>query len=132
MRQPKQSHYQLAVVEAVRHLCHPKTKTPLANLPVEDCLRIIFKHPRIDDNRIDGGRLTKIGLDLVSRVYQSWDVKIDKILTGKQVLRFSRACRLPFFISETRIVSFESDVGAFLALISENMDLMDNVLPLRR
>lgn len=120
------------IIEAIRSLDvvdYKAIRKWADELSDEQIIKHMFSSARIDDGEIRGGRLSKYGTELLKKIFDFWEVKLDKPMTARQQLRFSRACRLPYFYTEKRLVSFEKEVGIWLAMIQGDPDLMDNVLP---
>lgn len=95
----------------------------------DDIIKSMFRNVRIDDGDIRGGRLSKSGATILKQLFTFWEIKLNHPLTARQQLRFSRACRLPYYHTDRILLSFENEVGIWLSMIQGDIDLMDNVLP---
>jgi hypothetical protein len=129
---PPPDHHQRKMVDALRALDpaeHKVIKKWVDGVSDDDIIRHMFRNARIDGDNVRGGRLSQNGAKLLKTIYTFWEIKLDRPLTMRQQLRFARACRLPYYYSDRVLVSFEKDVGVWLAMIKGNMALMDNVLP---
>lgn len=124
-------YHHLKVVQALRAL-NPEGNPITAwvnTVSDDDIIRHMFSNARIDGKDIRGGRLNHTGAKILKTIFTHWEVEIEHPLTSRQQLRFARACKLPYYFSNRILLTFDKEVGVWLALIRGNIDLMDDVLP---
>ncbi len=113
------------LVDALRALDpdeHAPLKKWLATLGPDDMEKTLFQNPK----RL---LLTRTAVKALSMIFDFWKIDIEHKLTARQHLRLARASRLPYFVCDTYIVTFEREIGFFLNMIRGSIDRMDEVLP---
>ncbi len=89
----------------------------LDNLCDEKFIHLLFLNFRGQEETAKGLRLTYLGLELMQKCFEHFEIKRNDIFpTYRELIYLDTTSKLPYFISKNKIVVFEKDLAVYLMM----------------
>lgn len=100
-----------------------KQELDIKEYDILELIPIVFKNARIGAKKISGVRLTKFGLNIMTKSFTSYKFPLENfILTNNAVVKLDRSMVWPYYIDNKQLVLFSEKDSIILKLKGQNLE----------